>query len=116
MILLLQKVSAGITWWYPDGGWIVCRLQDSFTPIHGTLARTAKKLGSVSPLLLHVVSWLLHHGRWTSYIVAQGPRMSVSRVPGMSYQAPYALAWGVPECHICFLDQFLLVKKVTEAS
>lgn len=57
------------------------------TPTPGTLAQMGKTLSSPShpsSALLRVLLWLFHHERWTSYMVAQGPRMRVSRVPGMN--------------------------------
>lgn len=80
------------------------------TPTPGTLAPMGKSLSSPShpsSALLRVLLWLFHHGRWTSYMVAQGPRMRVSRVPGMnelygslcfSLESPrmsYLLSWPI---------------------
>lgn len=73
----------------------------------------AGKAGISRPLPLHVASWLLLQGRWTSYLEAQGPGMSVLRGPGTNCKAPYALARKAPECHIC---SFLLTNKATKSS
>lgn len=86
VILLFHMASVGMvsSWWLDR--FVGPKIVVGPTPTPGTW-QMGKTLSSPSrpPLPCSVLFLrLFHHEKWTSYMVTQGPRMRVSRVPGMN--------------------------------